>query len=238
VFLFLSMTIILEKVWNFLLDYRLSFFTEYCVHVSKTSAFHRKDVIHRDRRDISPAFVFYLGEFEGAKLACYDEDGERILATLGEPYRMGVFDPRLPHEVQRLESFRGSRYCVIFFKMWDSSGVLAPFETSPRYLEENVFTSTIEHTSLPLETSSSVRLDDWFQTLGTPTKVRSVGSLLYFSFGPLSSIGYLLYISNCVLFDSPSICMIFTSVPQEKPSERVGALLGSCLIFSEIKNSY
>jgi len=75
----------------------------------------------------------------GAQLICFDNSKEHILAELGEPYRMGIFDPRLPHMVQHSKEFKGTRFCVIFFKMWDSGAVLAPFENVPHYLEENVF---------------------------------------------------------------------------------------------------
>jgi len=116
----------------------LLFLLEYCVHVSKTTAIHRKDLLHRDKHDISPAFVFYFGDFSGAELVCFDDDGETELAILGEPFHMGIFDPRLPHMVRRSKNFQGSRYCVIFFKMWDHSAVLAPFEKHPRYLEDKI----------------------------------------------------------------------------------------------------
>ena len=122
------------------------FSLEYCVNISKTTSIHHKDFIHRDRRDISPAFVFYLGNFSGAELVCFNDEEDRELAVLGEPYRMGVFDPRLPHMVCRSEEFHGTRYCVIFFKMWDNTAMLAPFFTMPRYLEGNVYNiSTLDN---------------------------------------------------------------------------------------------
>ena len=33
----------------------------------------------------------------GADLVCFDEGKEKEIGVLGQPYRMGTFDPRLPH---------------------------------------------------------------------------------------------------------------------------------------------
>lgn len=115
----------------------LFIFLEYCVHVSKMNAKCDKDHLHFERRDVSPAYVLYLGNFQGAYLRCLDENGKE-LAQLGQPYRFGIFDPRLPHAIVRQKSFRGNRYCLIFFKMWEYGREESrPLERFPRYLDEN-----------------------------------------------------------------------------------------------------
>lgn len=96
-----------------------------------------EDQKHKESRDISPAYVLYLGDFKGARLQCFSPDGGKLLAEFAEPYRMGLFDPRLPHGVVRDRNFKGNRYCMVFFKMWDElSKNVRPLELQPRYLED------------------------------------------------------------------------------------------------------
>lgn len=113
---------------------------------------------------------------------CFDEAGQEVIGCLGEPYRMGIFDPRLPHMVERSNDFCGVRYCVIFFKMWDCTAVLAPFELSPRYLEKNIFLYTPEEYSeeKPLSPAGVPLLVEK-PLVGPLPKVRLDGTHLYFS---------------------------------------------------------
>lgn len=94
---------------------------------------------------------------------------------------MGIFDPRLPHLVDRSEDFGGTRYCIIFFKMWDWKPFLAPFYSFPHYLEENVFLSSFEKES----SSEKTKLEEDFSSLfifpNIPWEVRAEGLKLYFS---------------------------------------------------------
>lgn len=150
--------------------------------MAKTTRVNKKDFVHRDSRDISPALVFYLGDFSPCYLVCFDERKEKEIGVLGLPYRMGMFDPRLPHMVHRSKDFRGSRYCVIFFKMWDTSAKLAPFEVNPRYLdEENIFSQkpleSLERSATPSSMSPSTFCS---ASSGKSWTVCRQGSLLIF----------------------------------------------------------
>lgn len=59
------------------------------VHVScMTEKETGSNKIHCDKRDISESYGVYLGEFGGASLHCYDEDGTTELGIIKEPYEL------------------------------------------------------------------------------------------------------------------------------------------------------
>ena len=152
-----------DPLWGngyFLLFYMLItyLFLEYCVHVSKITKKCSDDHLHKETRDISPAYVLYLGDFKGATLRCFDESGKVVLSEMGEPYCMARFDPRLPHSVIRGDNFHGNRYCLVFFKMWDTvSDSVRPLELCPGYLEPNVFSPVILWLKISLELFESLK---------------------------------------------------------------------------------
>lgn len=59
------------------------------VHVSCTTEEEKgANKLHRDERDISESYGVYLGNFRGASLHCYDDDGTSELGVISEPYKL------------------------------------------------------------------------------------------------------------------------------------------------------
>ena len=73
---------------------------------------------HRDKDDISFQYALGLGDYSGATLRCYD-DNDKVIGDFDYHNRICKMDGRLPHELI-LDNFTGTRYCVIWFKLFDS----------------------------------------------------------------------------------------------------------------------
>ena len=72
---------------------------------------------HRDADDISYQYALALGDYEGAKLRCYDDDDTPI-GDFDYKRKICKMDGRLPHELI-MNDFKGTRFCIIWFKSYD-----------------------------------------------------------------------------------------------------------------------
>lgn len=84
---------------------------------------------HIDKQDITYQYAMALGNYKGAFLRIYDEHN-KVIGDYNYRRRIFKMDGRRPHEVI-MEGFKGTRYCVIWFKSTDINmwGEAPMFET-------------------------------------------------------------------------------------------------------------
>jgi hypothetical protein len=106
---------------------------EYVVQFSRMSSPSHSCKMHKDKKDIGPQYIMYLGNYRNAILQAYDKE-ERSYRCFSKPYLMLKFDGRLKHRVL-MENFVGVRYAIVFYKLYDfRQPFLAPILFPPEYL--------------------------------------------------------------------------------------------------------
>jgi len=74
---------------------------------------------HKDSEDMSYQWALFLGDFSGAILRLFEENGETVLLDVVlKPNLILKMDGRLAHELL-LQEFTGVRFAVFFYKSYD-----------------------------------------------------------------------------------------------------------------------
>jgi len=89
---------------------------------------------HKDSDDLTYQWAIFLGDFSGAMLRLFKEDGETVLMDVVlKPYLVLKMDGRLPHQLL-FKEFTGVRYAVFFYKSFDRTMAEdADILTTPTY---------------------------------------------------------------------------------------------------------
>jgi hypothetical protein len=97
---------------------------EFVISFSWMNSKHHYVKRHVDGEDVSWQYMLGLGDYTGAALRAYHEDGTNgtnVTNFTDIDYRHQVLkcDGRLPHEVLMSDSFQGNRFSAIWFKTYD-----------------------------------------------------------------------------------------------------------------------
>jgi len=95
---------------------------QYMIHFSRMDSRDHYVRLHVDERDISSQYAIYLGTWKGASLVCYSSSSQSNLQEIGrfnESRALVHMDGRLLHYMDVQPNFKGIRYAMICYQLWN-----------------------------------------------------------------------------------------------------------------------